>query len=166
MRLLYGLSPLGECLCPSPPLDLRVGKMLLFTYTFLQSNLHLKHSSLSQALSVRVLYGLSPLGECLARMPVDLRVGKMLLFGALLGCVDPVLTIAAAMSLSRPPFLSPMEQRAEVCFSLYVCVCVCVDIDIRIHTYRYICRNVTLSPALPIANGTASRGIYIYGFYI
>jgi ATP-dependent RNA helicase DHX57 len=46
-------------------------------------------------------------------MPVDLRVGKMLLFGALLGCVDPVLTIAAAMSLSRPPFLSPMEQRAE-----------------------------------------------------
>lgn len=65
------------------------------------------------ATSLRALYGLSPLGEHLARMPLDLRVGKMLLFGALLGCVDPVLTIAAAMSLSRPPFLSPMEQRSE-----------------------------------------------------
>ena len=33
--------------------------------------------------------------------------------GAMLGCVDPVLTIAAAMSLQRSPFLSPFEQRKE-----------------------------------------------------
>ena len=56
---------------------------------------------------------LTPLGAHLARMPLDLRVGKMLLFGALLGCVDPVLTIAAAISISRHPFLSPVEQRSE-----------------------------------------------------
>ena len=56
---------------------------------------------------------ITPLGTHLARMPVDLRVGKMLLYGAMLGCVDPVLTIAAAMSLQRSPFLSPFEQRKE-----------------------------------------------------
>ena len=79
MRVLYGLSPLGECLARMP-LDLRISKMLLFISPFLQSNLHLKRSSLFQGVSVRVLYGLSPLGECLARMSLDQRVGKMLLF--------------------------------------------------------------------------------------
>ena len=43
----------------------------------------------------------------------DLRVGKMLLYGAMLGCIDPVLTIAAASSLSRPLFLAPFDKRQE-----------------------------------------------------
>ena len=33
--------------------------------------------------------------------------------GAMLGCIDPVLTIAAASSLSRPPFLTPFDKRQE-----------------------------------------------------
>ena len=37
----------------------------------------------------------------------------MLVYGALLGCVDPILTIAAAMALSRHPFLSPADRRQE-----------------------------------------------------
>ena len=37
----------------------------------------------------------------------------MLLYGALLGCIAPVITIAAAMSLARSPFLSPHEQRQQ-----------------------------------------------------
>jgi ATP-dependent RNA helicase DHX57 len=52
---------------------------------------------------------LTPLGKHLAHMPVDARVGKMLLFGALLGCLDPILTIAAAMS-GRQLFVSPKDK--------------------------------------------------------
>ncbi|CAM6128719.1 unnamed protein product [Calypogeia fissa] len=55
---------------------------------------------------------LTPLGHHLAKMPVDARVGKMLLFGCMLRCLDPVVTIAAALS-GRTPFLSPMEKREE-----------------------------------------------------
>ena len=32
--------------------------------------------------------------------------GKMLVFGAMLGCLDPVLTVAAALAHGRPVFLS------------------------------------------------------------
>ena len=53
---------------------------------------------------------LTPLGQHLAQMPVDARIGKMLLFGALLGCLDPILTIAGSMS-GRPLFFSPKDNR-------------------------------------------------------
>ena len=43
-------------------------------------------------------------------MLCNCRVGKMLVFAAILGCLDPVLTVAAAIS-SRSPFVSPLERR-------------------------------------------------------
>ncbi|KAK3276586.1 hypothetical protein CYMTET_15351, partial [Cymbomonas tetramitiformis] len=55
---------------------------------------------------------LTPLGRHLVRMPVDARVGKMLLFGAMMRCLDPVLTIAAAMS-GRSLFFSPSGPDRE-----------------------------------------------------
>ena len=55
---------------------------------------------------------LTALGFHLATLPVDPRVGKMMIYGALFGCVDPVLTLAAAMS-SRSPFMSPFDQRDQ-----------------------------------------------------
>ncbi|BFI42914.1 ATP-dependent RNA helicase DHX57 [Marchantia polymorpha subsp. ruderalis] len=55
---------------------------------------------------------LTPLGHHLVRMPVDARVGKMLLFGCMLKCLDPVLTIAAALS-GRSPFMAPPDKREE-----------------------------------------------------
>jgi ATP-dependent RNA helicase DHX57 len=55
---------------------------------------------------------LTPLGRHVAHMPVDARIGKMLLFGALLGCLDPILTIAASMA-GRPVFVSPKDAKAE-----------------------------------------------------
>ena len=55
---------------------------------------------------------LTPLGRHIAHMPVDARIGKMLLFGALLGCLDPILTIAAAMA-GRPIFVSPKDAKQE-----------------------------------------------------
>ncbi|KAK9846310.1 hypothetical protein WJX81_001334 [Elliptochloris bilobata] len=56
---------------------------------------------------------LTPLGRHLARLPCDARLGKALLYGAMLRCVGPVLTAAAAMAYGRPVFLSPHERRAE-----------------------------------------------------
>jgi len=41
---------------------------------------------------------LTPLGFHLAHLPMDARTGKMLVFGALCGCLSPMLTIAACLS--------------------------------------------------------------------
>ena len=62
--------------------------------------------------SLDVTSELTALGFHLATLPVDPRVGKMMIYGALFGCVDPVLTLAAAMS-SRSPFMSPFDQRDQ-----------------------------------------------------
>ncbi|EFJ04939.1 hypothetical protein SELMODRAFT_187668 [Selaginella moellendorffii] len=53
---------------------------------------------------------LTPLGSHLAALPVDVHIGKMLLYGALLGCLSPVLTIAAYLS-HKSPFVAPLGQR-------------------------------------------------------
>ncbi|KAG0174156.1 hypothetical protein DFQ28_004676 [Apophysomyces sp. BC1034] len=55
---------------------------------------------------------LTPLGKHMASIPADLRISKMLLFGSIFRCLDPVLTVAATMSL-KSPFTSPMERREE-----------------------------------------------------
>jgi len=55
---------------------------------------------------------LTPLGYHLAILPVDCRVGKLMLLGAIFGCLDPVLTIAASISL-RSPFVAPFDKRAQ-----------------------------------------------------
>jgi HrpA-like RNA helicase len=56
--------------------------------------------------------GLTALGFHLAALPVDPRVGKMMIYGALFGCTDPALTIAASMS-ARSPFMSPFDKRDQ-----------------------------------------------------
>ena len=49
------------------------------------------------------LYVLTPLGQHLARLPLDPRLGKLLVLGAALRCVEPALTVAAALA-HRSPF--------------------------------------------------------------
>jgi len=56
---------------------------------------------------------LTPLGRHLTRMPCDPRVGKMLIFGAMLRCLDPILTVAAAQGHGRSIFFSPPDKREE-----------------------------------------------------
>eukprot|EP00796_Vickermania_ingenoplastis_P000651 gene651-368_t len=56
---------------------------------------------------------LTSLGQHLANLPLDVRVGKMIIHGALLHCIDPVLTMAACLSV-RSPFSGTVELRAEV----------------------------------------------------
>uniref|UniRef100_A0A1A8QZ52 ATP-dependent DNA/RNA helicase DHX36 n=1 Tax=Nothobranchius rachovii TaxID=451742 RepID=A0A1A8QZ52_9TELE len=59
--------------------------------------------------------GLTALGFHLARLPVEPHIGKLILFGALLGCLDPVLTIAASLSF-KDPFFIPLgkEKMADM----------------------------------------------------
>ncbi|XP_068172651.1 ATP-dependent DNA/RNA helicase DHX36 [Antennarius striatus] len=58
---------------------------------------------------------LTALGFHLARLPVEPHIGKLILFGALLGCLNPVLTIAASLSF-KDPFFIPLgkEKMADM----------------------------------------------------
>lgn len=51
-------------------------------------------------------------GRHLAQLPVDARVGKLLLLGASLGCLAPVLTVAACLSY-KSPFSSSYAQQVS-----------------------------------------------------
>lgn len=55
---------------------------------------------------------LTALGYHLAKMPVDVRIGKMLLTASLLGCLEPALTVAAALA-GKSPFFNPPNNREE-----------------------------------------------------
>lgn len=45
---------------------------------------------------------LTPLGRALSRLPVDISIGKMLLMGCVFQQIQPVLTMAAALSVQSP----------------------------------------------------------------
>lgn len=45
---------------------------------------------------------LTPLGQTLSRLPVDISIGKMLLMGCVFQQLQPVLTLAAALSVQTP----------------------------------------------------------------
>ncbi|KAH6987427.1 P-loop containing nucleoside triphosphate hydrolase protein [Ilyonectria sp. MPI-CAGE-AT-0026] len=55
---------------------------------------------------------LTAMGQQLAMLPADLRCGKLMVFGAIFGCLDDSVTIAAILS-TRSPFVSPSERRDE-----------------------------------------------------
>ena len=57
--------------------------------------------SLDLLVNIHALDGdeqLTPLGFHLAQLPMDPQTGKMILFGAIFGCLDPVLSVAASLS--------------------------------------------------------------------
>ncbi|XP_041367761.1 probable ATP-dependent RNA helicase DHX34 [Gigantopelta aegis] len=45
---------------------------------------------------------LTPIGHMLSRLPVEVVIGKMLIMGSIFHMIDPVLSIAAAMSVQSP----------------------------------------------------------------
>ncbi|KAK5630812.1 hypothetical protein RRF57_006527 [Xylaria bambusicola] len=53
---------------------------------------------------------LTALGQQLAMIPADLRCGKLMVYGAIFGCLDDSITIAAILS-SKSPFNSPSDKR-------------------------------------------------------
>lgn len=65
---------------------------------------------------------LTALGFHLARLPVEPHIGKLILFGALLGCLDPVLTIAASLSFKDPFFIPLVGHHSESSASEYTLI--------------------------------------------
>ncbi|KAJ8754471.1 hypothetical protein K2173_005632 [Erythroxylum novogranatense] len=55
---------------------------------------------------------LTPLGRHLCNLPVDPIIGKMLLMGCIFQCLNPALTIAAALA-HRDPFVLPIDRKRE-----------------------------------------------------
>lgn len=57
---------------------------------------------------------ITPMGRLLSMLPTDVHLGKFLLTAVLFRCLDPALTVAAALS-SKSPFIVPMgmEQEAD-----------------------------------------------------
>lgn len=55
---------------------------------------------------------LTPLGHHLASLPVNVKIGKMLIYGAILGCLEPIATIAAAIT-EKSPFSTPINRKEE-----------------------------------------------------
>ncbi|KAI1422153.1 DEAD/DEAH box helicase [Xylaria sp. FL1777] len=53
---------------------------------------------------------LTALGQQLAMIPADLRCGKLMVYGAIFGCLDESITIAAILS-TKSPFVSPPDKR-------------------------------------------------------
>uniref|UniRef100_A0A9I9CWN1 RNA helicase n=1 Tax=Cucumis melo TaxID=3656 RepID=A0A9I9CWN1_CUCME len=55
---------------------------------------------------------LTPLGRHLCTLPLDPNIGKMLLMGSIFQCLNPALTIAAALA-HRDPFILPINRKEE-----------------------------------------------------
>ncbi|KAK3036728.1 hypothetical protein RJ639_030552 [Escallonia herrerae] len=49
-------------------------------------------------------------GRYLTMLPMEPKLGKMLILGAILNCLDPVLTVVAGLSV-RDPFLTPFDKK-------------------------------------------------------
>ena len=56
---------------------------------------------------------LTPLGRRLAGLPLDVFLGKMVLLGAIFGCLDAMLTIAAILS-SKSPFSASIGAKSQM----------------------------------------------------
>ncbi|KAJ4756658.1 ATP-dependent RNA helicase [Rhynchospora pubera] len=56
---------------------------------------------------------LSPLGYHLSKLPVDVLIGKMMLYGAIFGCLSPILSVAAFLSY-KFPFVYPKDEKLNV----------------------------------------------------
>lgn len=55
---------------------------------------------------------LTALGWHLSMIPADLRCGKLMVYGAMFGCLDPCVSIAAILTV-KSPFVSPQDKRDE-----------------------------------------------------
>jgi ATP-dependent RNA helicase DHX57 len=55
---------------------------------------------------------LTALGRHLSMIPADLRCGKLMVYGAMFGCLDACISIAAILTV-KSPFVSPQDKRDE-----------------------------------------------------
>ena len=69
---------------------------------------------------------MTSIGKTLAKLPVDITIGKMLIMGSLFHQIEPVLSLAAALSVQ-----SPFTNRAYRDIDCEVCV------DKKTYKYTY-----------------------------
>ena len=55
---------------------------------------------------------LTALGRHLSMIPTDLRCGKLMVYGAMFGCLDAAIGIAAILTI-KSPFVAPYDKREE-----------------------------------------------------
>ncbi|OJD13142.1 hypothetical protein AJ78_06365 [Emergomyces pasteurianus Ep9510] len=55
---------------------------------------------------------LTALGRYISMIPTDLRLAKLMIYGAIFGCLESCLTIAAILTV-KSPFVSPRDKREE-----------------------------------------------------
>merc|ERR1711871_36050 len=56
---------------------------------------------------------ITPLGFHLAALPINPRIGKLILYAVLMGCLEPILTIAA-MVTAKNPFVTSFDDREAI----------------------------------------------------
>ena len=64
-----------------------------------EENLEIAYKMLTAHAALDEAENLTPMGEALAQLPVDVVIGKMLIMGTLYDLVEPVLTLAACLSV-------------------------------------------------------------------
>ncbi|KAJ6604782.1 P-loop containing nucleoside triphosphate hydrolase protein [Mycena vulgaris] len=77
-------------------------------------NVHRAIAMLVEVGALTASEDITPMGRLLSKLPTDVHLGKFLLVATLFRCLDPALTIAAALN-SKSPFVSPfgLEQEAD-----------------------------------------------------
>lgn len=73
-----------------------------------------RRTKLVQVRALTSTEDITPMGRLLSKLPTDVHLGKLLLIAVVFRCLDPALTIAAALS-SKSPFVTPlgMEEEAD-----------------------------------------------------
>ena len=75
--------------------------------------------------------GLTALGRILANLATDPQLGKMMVLGCAFSCIDPILTVIAALEYKSPFFIT----KVVICIYCHICFeekmttasfCVCV----------------------------------------
>ena len=68
--------------------------------------------TMSQVKALTPMEEITPMGRLLSKLPTDVHLGKFLLFASIFKCLDPALTIAAALT-SKSPFITPFGHEAQ-----------------------------------------------------
>jgi ATP-dependent RNA helicase DHX29 len=101
-----------------PPATINVQRAISVLVEVRHNAFTLPMAARSMMIQVRALTSseeITPMGRLLSKLPTDVHLGKFLLTAALFRCLDPALTIAAALN-AKSPFVSPfgLEDRADL----------------------------------------------------
>jgi ATP-dependent RNA helicase DHX29 len=87
----------------------RAVSALVEVRTYLDSKKILWTDSRAQVRALTSNEEITPMGRLLSKLPTDVHLGKFLLVATVFRCLDPALTIAAALN-SKSPFVVPFGK--------------------------------------------------------